>query len=82
MAPVEDFGRPTWGGSEIPMQMHFEMYVDDIQRARVELEELGAVVPDYQPEQSGAPCVVMLDPSGHPFCIFTRPDNSDSGAVN
>jgi predicted enzyme related to lactoylglutathione lyase len=79
---VEGFKRPTWGTSEIPMQMHFEMYVNDIQRAKIKLEKLGATLPDYQPEGSGVPYIVMLDPSGHPFCIFTRSDNSDGSAAD
>ncbi|MGD9990343.1 VOC family protein [Pseudonocardia sp.] len=69
---VEGYTRPAWGTPGAPMQMHVECYVDDLDHARARLEALGATTPDYQPELATG-LVVMLDPSGHPFCIFTRP---------
>ena len=59
------------------MQMHFELYVDDIDRARRRLESFGATTPDFQPELSTG-LLVMIDPSGHPFCIFRRPPSASA----
>lgn len=69
---VDDFVAPTWGGTGVPMQMHLELYVDDLDRSRRRLESFGASTPDHQPELHTG-LIVMLDPSGHPFCIFERP---------
>jgi glyoxalase superfamily protein len=68
---VDDYRPPTWPATDIPLQMHFEMWVDDIEEAETRLRELGATTPDFQPlRQHGN--LVMLDPAGHPFCIGTR----------
>jgi hypothetical protein len=54
------------------MQMHFEIYVDDLARQEQHLIGCGATKPEHQgPNDPGL--VVLLDPAGHPFCIFERP---------
>lgn len=71
----EDFIRPTWPSPDVPMQIHFEFYIDDLQKAQARLHQLGATTSDHQPH--GDPgMLVMLDPAGHPFCIGTRPGRS------
>jgi Glyoxalase-like domain len=67
---VDDYRPPTWPATDLPLQMHFEMWVDDIYEAETRLRELGATrgLP-IAPEHGN---LVMLDPAGHPFCIGTR----------
>jgi hypothetical protein len=68
---VDDYQPPAWPATDIPLQMHFEMWVDDIEEAETRLRELGATTPDFQPLREHGN-LVMLDPAGHPFCIGTR----------
>lgn len=62
-----DHVAPTWPDPTVPQQLHFDFAVDDIPAAAAFAESLGAtrvsgpeVVEDF---------VVLLDPSGHPFCL-------------
>jgi predicted enzyme related to lactoylglutathione lyase len=64
---VEGFTPPEWpnvGGSK---QFHFDLGVDDLAAAEERLVGLGATVPNDQP--GGDRWRVLLDPSGHPFCL-------------
>jgi catechol 2,3-dioxygenase-like lactoylglutathione lyase family enzyme len=47
--------------------LHFEIQVDDLEGAVDHAVSLGARVADYQPQ---ANVRVLLDPAGHPFCLF------------
>lgn len=47
--------------------LHFEIQVDDLERAVDHAVSLGARVADYQAQ---ATVRVLLDPAGHPFCLF------------
>lgn len=47
--------------------LHFEIQVDDLEAAVDRAVLLGARVADYQPQ---ANVRVLLDPAGHPFCLF------------
>jgi len=51
------------------MQMHLEVYVDDLQRSEARLVALGASKPVAQ-DAADPGLVVLADPAGHPFCIF------------
>lgn len=66
---VADYRRPTWPSSEVPMQSHFELVVEDLDVARAAMVELGATVA-VQPEPADPHLTVMLDPAGHPFCLI------------
>lgn len=66
---LDGWARPTWPGSHI--QMHLEIYVDDLQQAEARLVGLGAGKPAAQ-DQADPGLVVLTDPAGHPFCIFER----------
>jgi hypothetical protein len=68
---LEDFQPPTWPEPDVPMQMHLELSVDDIEEAETRLQVLGATTPSYQPHREQGN-LVMLDPAGHPFCIAGR----------
>ena len=65
--------RPTWPGSD--MQMHFEVFVDDLDQQEARLIALGAIRPPEQ-DETDPTLTVLLDPAGHPFCIFLRPQTT------
>ena len=66
-----DFVRPVWPPKpgEPQMTMHLDIDVDDVDASVVWALEVGAVLAEHQPEDG---VHVMLDPAGHPFCIFSR----------
>ena len=47
--------------------LHFEIKVDDLDAAVAHAVELGARVAEHQPQPRVR---VMLDPAGHPFCLY------------
>jgi hypothetical protein len=49
------------------MQMHLDIEVDDLEQAVSYAVEVGATLADFQPQQHVR---VMLDPAGHPFCLY------------
>lgn len=63
---IEDYEPPTWPNDHGSKHFHFDLAVDDIDAAAAELVALGATQPDHQP---GGTWRVLLDPSGHPFCL-------------
>ena len=58
--------RPTWPENAVPQQFHLDLDVPDIQVAAGYAESLGAA---RVPGQSHQSFLVMVDPSGHPFCL-------------
>ena len=51
--------------------MHFEILVDDLDAAIADAVEAGACVADHQPADRDPSLLrIMLDPAGHPFCLF------------
>ncbi|WP_375433149.1 VOC family protein [uncultured Friedmanniella sp.] len=66
---LDGWERPTWPGSHI--QMHLEIFVDDLHRAAARLVGLGAGRPAEQ-DPANPDLVVLTDPAGHPFCISER----------
>jgi hypothetical protein len=75
---VEGYQPPTWPSSDVPMQIHLDFYVDDLDEAQNHLRRHGATTPEYQLHRENG-LVVMLDPAGHPFCIGTRVQIERSG---
>jgi len=69
---VEEYRAPTWPSPDVPLQVHLDFFVDDVDTAEALLRRHGATTHDYQPHRENG-FVVMLDPAGHPFCIGTRP---------
>lgn len=60
---------PVWPcveGSQ-QMMMHIDVAVDDLDAALAHAIELGATLATYQPQDTTR---VMLDPAGHPFCLY------------
>ncbi len=64
-----DHVRPVWPGGpgEQQMQLHLDLQVTDLQGAVEDAVALGATVAEFQPQ---ADVRVMLDPAGHPFCLY------------
>ncbi len=67
------YTRPTWPSvaGEQQMMMHLDVGVADLEAGVAYAVGLGAVVADHQPQ---AGVRAMLDPAGHPFCLF--PDDT------
>jgi catechol 2,3-dioxygenase-like lactoylglutathione lyase family enzyme len=64
-----DHVRPVWpgGAGEQQMQLHLDVQVTDLDGAVEDAEALGATAAEYQPQTDVR---VMLDPAGHPFCLY------------
>lgn len=60
---------PVWPTTEGEQQMmsHLDIGVDDLDRGVGWAIEAGATEAAFQPQQDVR---VMLDPAGHPFCLF------------
>ncbi len=69
-----DYRRPVWPteAGEPQMSMHLDIEVDDLEQAVAYAIEVGAVEASYQPQNDVR---VMLDPAGHPFCLYLDPDD-------
>jgi predicted enzyme related to lactoylglutathione lyase len=66
----DNYVRPTWPAAPSTQQMmlHLDFEVVDLQAAVAHAVELGAELPEFQPQDDVR---VMLDPAGHPFCLYT-----------
>jgi catechol 2,3-dioxygenase-like lactoylglutathione lyase family enzyme len=64
-----DYVPPVWptATDEQQMMVHLDIAVDSIDDAVAWACEIGAVPADQQPQEHVR---VMLDPDGHPFCLF------------
>lgn len=68
--PEENHVRPVWPGEarDQQMQLHLDLAVAELKPAVEDALRLGATKADFQPQDD---VVVMLDPDGHPFCLYT-----------
>jgi len=69
-----NYVRPVWPsepGKPITM-LHLDLEVDDLDAAVAYAVEVGAELAEFQPQQDVR---VLLDPAGHPFCLYV--DDSD-----
>lgn len=66
----EQYVRPTWPAREgaQQMMMHLDFQVTDLNVETARAVKLGATLPDFQPQDDVR---VLLDPAGHPFCLYT-----------
>ncbi len=62
---------PVWpaGPGDPRMQLHLDVRVDDLAAAVEFATSLGATVAGFQPQDHVR---VLLDPAGHPFCLFVE----------
>ena len=65
----EGFVRPTWPSEpgRQQMQAHLDIQVDDLDGGVAYAVECGAELASYQPQEKVR---VLLDPAGHPFCLY------------
>lgn len=68
---VEDHIPPDWPGNQVPKQMHLDLFVTDLDIAEQAAIECGAVKASFQPSPDR--WRVLIDPSGHPFCLTIPP---------
>jgi predicted enzyme related to lactoylglutathione lyase len=61
--------RPTWPSEPGRQHVtaHLDLPVDDLEAAQLRAVTAGAVLAPYQPQEGVR---VMIDPAGHPFCLF------------
>jgi catechol 2,3-dioxygenase-like lactoylglutathione lyase family enzyme len=66
---VTAYRAPVWPerADEQQMMLHLDIQVSDLAGAERRAVELGACLADHQPQ---AGVRVLLDPDGHPFCLF------------
>ena len=62
--------RPTWPAEpgQPQMMMHLDFEVEDLAAETQRAIELGAELAAYQPQENVR---ILLDPAGHPFCLYT-----------
>ena len=67
---AETYEPPVWPPEpgKQGMQIHLEVEVSDLAAAVEHAIELGATQAEHQPQENVR---VMLDPDGHPFCLYT-----------
>ena len=66
---------PTWPEKpdEQAKMMHFEVRVDDLEAAvALAIEAGGTQAPWQPPDRNPERIRIMLDPAGHPLCLFLR----------
>ncbi|MFC4072548.1 VOC family protein [Actinoplanes subglobosus] len=64
-----DYVRPAWPaeGGRQQMMLHLDFEVTDLAAAVARAVDLGAELPAHQPQENVR---VLLDPAGHPFCLY------------
>src|SRR5262245_52577389 len=64
-----DFRRPVWPSEpgEQQMLLHLDVGVADLDEGVAWAIECGATLAEHQPQRGVR---VMVDPAGHPFCLF------------
>ncbi len=69
----EEYVPPTWpsAAGEQLMMMHLDIATDDLDAAVAHAIDCGATRAEHQPQDGVR---VMLDPDGHPFCLFPSPN--------
>ena len=72
-----EYVEPVWPPVEGEQQMmlHLDFEVSDLDAAVAPRAELGASVADYQPQDHVR---VMVDPVGHPFCLYVDAGDEES----
>jgi catechol 2,3-dioxygenase-like lactoylglutathione lyase family enzyme len=64
-----DYVPPVWPSAPGKQQMmsHLDIAVEDLEAGVAWAIEVGATLAEHQPQEHVR---VMLDPAGHPFCLF------------
>ncbi|RLV51133.1 VOC family protein [Nocardioides mangrovicus] len=63
------YARPVWPrvDGEQQMQLHLDFQVEDLDEAVDHALACGATLASFQPQDDVR---VLLDPAGHPFCVY------------
>jgi catechol 2,3-dioxygenase-like lactoylglutathione lyase family enzyme len=63
------YRRPVWPSvpGEQQMMIHLDVAVDDLEAGLAWALNAGATLAEHQPQPN---LYVLLDPAGHPFCLF------------
>ncbi|NRQ31075.1 VOC family protein [Nonomuraea sp. NN258] len=69
---AEDYQPPDWPKPDRPQQLHIDVTVDDLDRAELQVLEIGATKHEHQPSEDDS-FRVFLDPAGHTFCLCREP---------
>jgi predicted enzyme related to lactoylglutathione lyase len=66
-----NYQRPVWPAEDgkPQMSMHLDLEVDNLDEAVAHAVEAGAELAEFQPQDDVR---VMLDPAGHPFCLYVN----------
>lgn len=69
---------PEWPSQpgDQQMQMHLDVEVHDLAEEVLRAVSLGARLAGHQPQDDVR---VLLDPAGHPFCLWVMPDPAADG---
>lgn len=70
---VEALTPTTWPDDAVPMQLHLDCSVPDVEALQAALQRavgLGAAVRFDRSDDPDEPLYVLTDPAGHPFCVF------------
>jgi hypothetical protein len=67
--PVKSYIPPTFPSPAVGRQLHLDFFVTDLESAVSYARSIGAV---DSPKQYHPSYHIMLDPSGHPFCLTTN----------
>ena len=61
--------RPVWPTEpgKPQMSMHLDIEVDDLDEAVAHALSVGAELAEFQPQDNVR---ILLDPAGHPFCVY------------
>ena len=72
----QHYQRPVWPAVPGTQQqsMHLDLEVDDLDEAVSHALSLGAELASYQPQETVR---VLLDPAGHPFCVYLDTGRDD-----
>jgi catechol 2,3-dioxygenase-like lactoylglutathione lyase family enzyme len=66
------YAAPKWPAApgDQSMMVHLDIAVENLDKGVKFAQGLGAALADHQPQDDVR---VMLDPAGHPFCLFVGP---------
>lgn len=75
-ATEPNYERPVWPSEpgRPLMMMHLDLEVDDLDEAVAHAVGAGAELAPFQPQDDVR---VLLDPAGHPFCVYVSGSDAD-----
>ena len=72
--------RPVWpggpGGQQMQLHLDLEVSAGDLENSVADAVALGATLATFQPQDDVR---VLLDPAGHPFCLYIGDDGENGG---